>query len=185
MSIRAVKKAIRHTRKVLKEWDKAGNAYWPQEKWWLESQTRYALIDPILRALGWDTSEPKECYPEYPRPFGERKYVDYALFRGAHSFDEIGRARVPPDIIIEAKNAQKLIDKHKRPPLTQLQNYVRAQPAIPEGDIAVLTNGRVWRLYRVEVGHRVPSTPTCLVSIEKDSLQSAAEALWCLLAKER
>ena len=183
MSIRAVKNAIRDARGVLWEWDEVGDEYWPEEKWWLESQTRYALIDPILRALGWNTSEPKECYPEYPRPFGERKHVDYALFRGHYGLDEIGRAAVAPAIIIEAKNAQKPIDEHKRPPLTQLRSYVRASPAVRAGGIAVLTNGRVWRLYRVEVGHRIPSTPTQVVNIEEDRLQSAAEALWRVLAK--
>ena len=90
---------------------------------------------------------------------------------------------VAPDIIIEAKNAQKPIDEQKRRPLTQLRNYVKARPAIREGGIAALTKGRVWRLYRVEVRYRVPSTPTCVVNIEKDRLQSSAEALWSLLAK--
>ena len=42
-----------------------------------EYQTRYALIDPILRALGWDSEDPKSCYPEWHY---ENQRVDYALF---------------------------------------------------------------------------------------------------------
>ena len=33
---------------------------------WREDLTRYVIIDPIIRALGWDTAEPKECHSEYP-----------------------------------------------------------------------------------------------------------------------
>ena len=31
-----------------------------------EALTRYALIDPLLRELGWDTEDPKLVRPEYP-----------------------------------------------------------------------------------------------------------------------
>ena len=27
-----------------------------------ETSTRYMIIDPILRALGWDLSDPEQCY---------------------------------------------------------------------------------------------------------------------------
>ena len=30
-----------------------------------EMQTRYALIDPLLRELGWDTENPALVRPEY------------------------------------------------------------------------------------------------------------------------
>ena len=30
-----------------------------------EAQTRYALIDPLLRELGWDTQDPNLVVPEY------------------------------------------------------------------------------------------------------------------------
>ncbi len=38
--------------------------------------TRYALIDPILRALGWDTENPDDVIPELSTPQGR---PDYAL----------------------------------------------------------------------------------------------------------
>ena len=31
-----------------------------------EALTRYALIDPLLRGLGWDTGDPAQVIPEYP-----------------------------------------------------------------------------------------------------------------------
>ena len=42
-----------------------------------EAQTRYALIDPFLRGLGWDTSDPGVVAPEYRVPNG--MVADYAL----------------------------------------------------------------------------------------------------------
>ena len=42
-----------------------------------EMLTRYALIDPVLRALGWDTEDPTIVVPEYTTPTGR---MDYVLF---------------------------------------------------------------------------------------------------------
>ncbi len=70
MSVENVEQAIRHCRRVIGEWEDINmNA-------WREDQTRYAIIDPILRALGWDTADPKECMVEYRRGRG---WVDYAI----------------------------------------------------------------------------------------------------------
>ena len=41
-----------------------------------EALTRYALIDPLLRELGWDTEDPDVVVPEYSSGGGR---VDYAL----------------------------------------------------------------------------------------------------------
>lgn len=44
-----------------------------------ESLTRYVLIDPLLRELGWDTENPTLVIPEYKGVGGS---ADYALFSG-------------------------------------------------------------------------------------------------------
>ena len=41
-----------------------------------EALTRYALIDPLLRELGWDTTDPELVIPEYR---SQRGSADYAL----------------------------------------------------------------------------------------------------------
>lgn len=41
-----------------------------------EALTRYALIDPLLRGLGWDTEDPDQVIPEYRVGSGK---CDYAL----------------------------------------------------------------------------------------------------------
>lgn len=54
-----------------------------------ETLTRYALIDPLLRELGWDTSNPDQVVPEYPSSGGR---ADYALL-----------AEGTPRMMVEAK----------------------------------------------------------------------------------
>ena len=45
-----------------------------------ETRTKYALIDPVLQALGWNLASPAQAHFEYIIPdFSKR--ADYALFR--------------------------------------------------------------------------------------------------------
>ena len=56
-----------------------------------EALTRYALIDPLLRELGWDTEDPKAVRPEYY--VGKNSHADYILF-----------ANGIPTIVVESKS---------------------------------------------------------------------------------
>ncbi len=64
-----------------------------------EAQTRIVLIDPVLRAVGWDTSNPAMVRSEYGANGGR---ADYAL---------LNPETESPLIIVEAK---KLGDVHLR-----------------------------------------------------------------------
>ena len=55
-----------------------------------EALTRYALIDPLLRELGWDTSDPEMVIPEYRSGNGR---ADYALMNNSS-----------PAMMVEAKS---------------------------------------------------------------------------------
>ena len=134
MSISAVDAAIRKVRMVVKEWDEVNLNYWR------EDHTRYGVIDPIIRALGWDTADPKECHPEYPRPYQEGR-VDYALF-GTPDLEAIGSNSIPPDVVIESKALREPLDDD----VSQLHRYVDAAPAMRQG-VAALTNGNEWLLF--------------------------------------
>lgn len=61
-----------------------------------ETRTKYALIDPILRSLGWDTEDPNQVRLEYEVDRGNNSIgkVDYALFNNPSP---------KPYILIEAK----------------------------------------------------------------------------------
>ena len=104
MTVKAVQLGIQHARDVIEEWAEAGLTGWR------ETQTRYATIDPIIRALGWDTEDPKECYPEYDLSEGKTR-PDYALF-GDWSAEDIAESVIAPVVIIEAKALRlNLMDK--------------------------------------------------------------------------
>ena len=94
-----------------------------------EMHTRMALVDPLLRALGWDTSDPQVVSAEYAVQGVGR--ADYAL---------LGED-AKPVAIIEAKKLGEPVDEHVR----QMLNYANAE-GIP---YAGLTDGNHWHLYNV------------------------------------
>ena len=47
-----------------------------------ETSTRYLIIDPVLRSLGWDLSDPGDCVVEYKVSPPSLRAVDYALLDG-------------------------------------------------------------------------------------------------------
>ncbi|RPD46424.1 hypothetical protein DNI29_15630 [Hymenobacter sediminis] len=65
-----------------------------------EAATRAALIDPVLRALGWDTANVRMVEPE--RTIGGELRVDYLLHNAAGN----------PQVVVEAKCLGASLDKH-------------------------------------------------------------------------
>ena len=118
----------------MEEWNAAG------ETEWMEEHTKYALVDPIVRALGWDTADPKVCHPEFPRPFPTGR-VDYALF-AASDVTDIVNDGVLTDAIIESKYLGALLEES----VSQLQRYAEAESPMESG-VAVLTDGGKWWIY--------------------------------------
>lgn len=94
-----------------------------------EALTRYALVDPLLRALNWDTGDPSQVIPEYRSAAGS---ADYALFGQSNK----------PQVIIEAKKLGTHLDFKVR---QQVTGYCQEE-GIP---YAVITDGRRWELYDV------------------------------------
>lgn len=91
-----------------------------------ETATRYALIDPLLRALGWDTSDPAIVEPEYQSGSGRADYV----LKGADG---------DPSIIVEAKRLGRSVGDG----ITQSITY-----CIERGvKYFVVTDGDHWRAY--------------------------------------
>ena len=88
-----------------------------------ETRTRQALIDPMLRTLGWDVENPNFVQLEYGI---ERKRADYALMRSAR-----------PIAVIEAKRLGKPLDDDDT---MQALNYANREGI----DYTVVTNGDHW-----------------------------------------
>ncbi len=93
-----------------------------------ETRTRMALIDPLLRTLGWDVSDPGVVTPEYNV---QGRSADYALLRPN------GQAAAT----IEAKRLGSGLTSHQM----QMLNYANAAGIAYAG----LTDGNHWELYDV------------------------------------
>jgi len=90
-----------------------------------EFLVRYSLIDPFLRALGWDTEDPGQVIPEYSTPAGR---ADYALLL---------KGKKSPIAFVGAK-------KLKKP--ENLEQHVSY--CVSEGvKFFIATDGDHWELY--------------------------------------
>lgn len=99
-----------------------------------ETSTRYILIDPILKSLNWDLSNPSECILEYPtkqiRKGALRSRIDYIL---------LDTSKLPA-IAIEAKRIDSSLTDLD---LDQVTNYLKDLPTV---HTAILTNGCYWMI---------------------------------------
>lgn len=93
-----------------------------------EIRTRGTLIDPLLRALGWDVEDPNVVTLEYATGEGR---PDYALL-GAEG---------KPSAFIEAKRLNVSLLTHR----SQMLNYSNEQGV----RYAAITDGNHWELYTV------------------------------------
>ena len=120
-----------------------------------EALTRYALIDPLLRELGWDTSDPAQVVPEYSVSGGR---ADYALLVD-------GR----PQIMVEAKYRGAPLDNA----VTQGIAY-----CVEEGTpYFALTDGENWRLYETHRQARAADKLVVTFSLRDEPVESALAAL--------
>ena len=98
-----------------------------------EAQVKQAVILPILRALGWDDTDPNEFVPELSVDYldGGKGSVDYAL----HGMSPNRR----PLVFLEAKKLGSIgLDGEE-----QLFGYANNQ-GVP---FLVLTDGNLWNFY--------------------------------------
>ncbi|MBK6942611.1 MAG: type I restriction enzyme HsdR N-terminal domain-containing protein [Planctomycetes bacterium] len=94
-----------------------------------EENTKASLIDPILRALGWNTEETDEVQREYKMKSTD-KPVDYALILARR-----------PRLFIEAKALGENLDDRK------WANQIMGYAAVAGVEWIALTDGDKWRLY--------------------------------------
>ena len=93
-----------------------------------EALTRYALIDPLLRELGWDTEDPSMVVPEYRVP--NNQIADYVLFHGDR-----------PAMVVESKKLDESLQGGRA--LDQGILYCAHTGA----GYFLLTDGNRWELY--------------------------------------
>lgn len=181
-SISLVQTAAENAAFIYGEWYKSDEASLG------ECQTRYAFIDPILRALGWDTTDPKICYPEWKYRKHHNKRVDYALFSNNTS-QEVEQGAAVPAIIIEAKSVYQTKRSRREygqaiweEDIQQLQDYIHAEPRMKEG-LAVFTNGRRWLLFLLGDGRGLRDIAPVQADLELDGAELFAETLYKYMAR--
>ena len=122
-----------------------------------EALTRYALIDPLLRGLGWNTADPAMVIPEYKSGNGR---ADYALLGNDGN----------PGMMVEAKSLGSSL---RDAALSQGIQY-----CLEKGTkYFTLTDGNCWEIY--ETHRPVPIDAKRVVTFNLDR-QPAAEV--CLQA---
>ena len=124
-----------------------------------ETRTRMALIDPLLKALGWDTSDPNIVLPEYD--VSGRK-ADYALLQENGS----------PAATVEAKKLGENLVSHRM----QMLNYSNASGV----EYAGLTDGDNWELYEVFRRGQLEDRRVLDISIANTPVHEAALKLLLL-----
>ena len=93
-----------------------------------ETRTRQVLIDPLLRELGWDVSDPETVQLEYR--VGQQ-WADYALMSGTE-----------PVAVIEAKRLGRDLEDDE---IMQVLNYANRDGI----DYMIVTDGDKWEMYEV------------------------------------
>jgi hypothetical protein len=130
-----------------------------------EQNTKSVLIDPLLRALGWDVEDFEEVHREYkPKPTDNP--VDYALF--------ILRT---PRLFVEAKALGGNLNDRK------WANQIMGYAAVTGVEWVVLTNGDEYRIYNAHAPVPIEEKLFRSVKVSDDGLQ-AANTL-ALLSKAR
>lgn len=108
-----------------------------------EEATRYALIDPILQALGWEVHNPKHVRVECSQDHGGRP--DYTLLKNGK-----------PVCYVEAKKwgtispMKKLANPFASGKLDQLTTYCRANSVA----IGAFSDGGAW--YLIDYSRKTP-----------------------------
>ena len=132
-----------------------------------EQNTKAALIDPLLAALGWDVEDIDEVSREYKRKSQDNP-VDYALFMLRS-----------PRLFVEAKGLEK--DLSDRKWISQVLGYA----TVVGVEWCVLTNGDEYRLYNAHAPVDVEQKLFRVVRIsESDQDEYTLETLE-LLSKEK
>ena len=120
-----------------------------------EYRTRMSLIDPLLRALGWDVSDPAVVGVEYETT--SRGRPDYAL-----NHSEIRRG-----VVVEAKSLGTRLEEREVDQVTTYANRLGAP-------FAALTDGNRWVAYNMRDVSPLPERKVLDISLSDISPHAAA-----------
>ncbi len=134
-----------------------------------ETVTRYALVDPMLQALGWDVTDPAVVIPEYQvSGYGKTKaYADYALFDTKPRKNPPEDPSAIPSVIVEAK---KLGAPDKD--MGEAEKSAQHTAGVANAKYYAITDGNNWLLYQF-----ASSTTQQVMNFRLDELNAKIFAL--------
>lgn len=139
-----------------------------------ESTAKLSIIFPMLRALGWDTTDPDEVQLEYRVGGHMRGHADCALFSGGK-----------PLVLIETKAPTKRLDvdhQNYYEMLKQLRDYCK----IAEVSLGVLTNGKEWHIYYFGQNSSMKASPLAeAINIDEDDARDCRNKLRKFLSRDK
>ena len=115
-----------------------------------ETMTRYALIDPLLREMGWDLSDPGQVRLENKTT--DKSNPDYVVGKNI--------------MVIEAKRIDENLDAKYVKQLIKYANDNNAR-------YGVLTNGQKWKIYDACNTKKIPIIEFDITAAKKDVMASA------------
>lgn len=130
-----------------------------------EQNTKSTLIQPLLRALGWDVEDCDEVHLEYKQK-GKDKPVDYAML--------LLRS---PCLFFEAKPLGQTLDDRK------WANQIMGYASVAGVQWVVLTDGNEYRIYNSHA--TVPVEQKLFRTVRISDESSAAEKTLWLLSKSQ
>ena len=130
-----------------------------------EQNTKATLVQPILRALGWDVEDLDDVHLEYKQK-SKDKPVDYALLLLRN-----------PCLFVEAKARGETLDNRK------WANQIMGYASVAGVEWVVLTDGDEYRIYNSHATVPVDEKLFRKIRISEEETRPA-ETLW-LLSKEQ
>ena len=139
-----------------------------------ETSTKYMIVDPLLRSLGWDLSNPRQCIVECPTRDDQSNppRVDYAL-RDANG---------SPVILIEAKRIDVLLDLNQgNANDDQLLDYL---DDVSRAEVGAVTNGQYWNIWVLNKSGSWQREGRKPLGLHCHEIGETAERLYTHLARE-
>ena len=135
-----------------------------------ESTAKLSIIFPMLRALGWDTTDPDEVQLEYCVAQHLKGFADIALFSGGK-----------PCVLIETKapTKQLVVSNHQ----AQLQDYCKMLKV----SLGVLTNGIEWHFFYFDEGlNKEGESPLAeAINLDEEDAHACQTRLWQFLSRDK
>ncbi|MGI9229519.1 MAG: type I restriction endonuclease [Gammaproteobacteria bacterium] len=132
-----------------------------------ESTAKTTMVMPILRALGWDTTDPDEVKLEYKVAQHLKGFADIALL-----------VQDSPLVLIETKSPQRSLETENHE--AQVLEYCQMTGV----RMGVLTNGLEWRVYYLETGADKSTSLAETINLAHWKTEDSAKKLTELLSRD-